>query len=367
MKKFIFSIVFSCFLMLFSCTVYGQDSSMELYDFSEIEKIIDGNQYNIDFESTMKELSTGESEGVFLDLFKGLMNNLLAELIYNKEIIVRIILMAVSLALINNLSLVFKNSQISETGFFAIYCMIITVLVSGFVAMSEMVVSVLNILLDFMNALIPSLMLAMSFMGAYTSQGGFCQIILMGIAIVEKMMIIVILPAINIYVVLMLVNSLVNEDYISKFAGLISGFVSWFNKTIFAIFMGLNIVQTMILPSVDEVKLKGLQKVTGLVPGANAVGDVFLGTGNVIKNAIGTTALIVVVVIVAVPVVKVMAFSLMYKVTTAIIQPISDKRVVTAVDSVAKGADLLYKTVIFCAGLFCISIAIMCIATNNLG
>lgn len=357
------------FVCVFGQRVYANESteSKELYDFSDIEKVLGKEEYDLDFEETMKQLSTGQSEGIFLGLFKDFFNTLLGELIYNKEIIIRIILLVISLALINNLSMVFKNSQISETGFFVIYCMVVTILVSGFMAMSEMISEVLQVLLDFMNALIPSLMLAMSFTGAYTSQGGFCQIILMGIVIVEKLIVVVILPAINIYVILMLVNSLVNEDYISKFAGLISSFVNWFNKTMLAIFTGVNMIQTMILPSVDEAKIKGFQKVASMVPGGGAVSDVFMGTSNVIKNAIGTTALIFVVVIVSVPVLKVMAFSCMYKITTAVIQPVSDKRVVSAVESVSKGAGLLYRTVIFCAGLFCITIAIMCIATNNLG
>ncbi len=351
-----------------STLVYAeeQDSWMDLYDFTEVEDVINDTEYNIDFEQTMKQLASGESEGIFLELFKWFANEIAGELIYNKEIVIKIILMAISLALLNNLSLVFKNGQISETGFFVIYCMIITILISGFSAMNEMVIQTLELLIRFMNALLPSMMLAMGVTGAYTSQGGFCQLILMAIVLVEKILVAVILPAINVYVVLMLVNSLVNEDYISKLASLIDSFVKWFVKTALAVFVGMNIIQSMILPAVDSVKIKGVQKLTSVV-GGNVIGDVMIGTGNIIKNAIGTAALIFVIIIVAVPVIKVLAFSAMYKVTAAIIQPVSDKRVITAVESVAKGAGLLYRIVVFCGMLFGITIAIMCIATGNLG
>ncbi len=374
MKKYILIWVLTAvFALTMSGKVHAQemgaDNSFDtsIFDFSDIEDVINDNDYNIDFESTMKELASGESEGIFLELFTKFFNGLLGEIIYNKEIVIKIILMAISLALINNLSAVFKNGQISETGFFAIYCMIITVLISGFVALSQMVMEALEMLLNFMTALIPSLMLAIGFTGAYTSQSGFCQLILIAITVVEKIMLVIILPAINIYVVLMLVNSLVNEDYISKLAGLIDSFVKWFIKTMLGVFTGMNLIQTMILPAIDGTKINGLQKITGMVPGANVATDMFIGTGNIIKNAIGTTALVFIVVIVAVPIIKILAFSAMYRVTGALIQPVSDKRVVKAVDSVAKGAGLLYKTVTFCAVLFGLSIAIMCIATNNLG
>lgn len=365
-KLFILNLIIMFFVICSAKIVFAEAEMEDIYDFSDIEKVINRNDYNMDFESTMEQLATGESEGIFLNLFKNFFNKLLGELIYNKEIIVKIILMTISLALINNLSIVFKNSQISETGFFIIYCMLVTILISGFMAVSEMVTEALKLLLNFMNALIPSLMLAMSFAGSYTSQGGFCQLILIAITIVERVIIAIILPLVNIYVLLMLVNSLVNEDYVSRFANLIDSFVKWFVKTMFAVFSGLNIIQSMVLPSIDSAKVKGVQKVVGMVKGADALSDVVLGTGNVIKNAIGTTALVFIIIIITVPVVKVLAFSCMYRLTAAVIQPVSDKRVIKAVETMARGASLLYKTVVFCAVMFGVSIAIMCIATNGM-
>ncbi len=367
MKKIFIVIVFVIFLLR-ADIIYAESSASlwDLYDFSEIEEVINGAEYELDFDEVVKELSGGESQGLFMEIFSNIISRLFAEMIYNKEVVVKIILMAICLAFLNNLSLVFKNGQISETGFFAIYCMVITVLVSGFVVMSDMIVKSVELLLQFMNALIPALMLSLSCAGAYTSQGGFCQIILIGIVLVEKALLTFILPLINVYVVLMLVNSLINEDYISRFAGLIEGFVKWFTKTMLAIFVGFNVVQGMLLPAVDGAKLKGLQKVTMAV-GGEIIGNVIWGMGNVIKNAIGTAAVIVVVVIVAIPIVKVMAFSAMYKFAAAIIQPVSDNRVVTAIDSVSKGAALLYKVAMFCGVMFGMTIAIMCVATNNMG
>ena len=174
------------------------------------------------------------------------------------------------------------------------------------------------------------------------------------------------MPVINIYVVLMLVNSLVNEDYVSKFAGLIESFVKWFTKTMLAVFTGLNIVQGMLSPSIDATKTKGFQKLAGLLKTGEIVNDVIYGTGNVIKNAIGTAAVVILAVIILVPLVKVLAYIAMYKFTAAIIQPVSDKRLITAVDSVAKGASMLYRILIFCGVLFALTIAIMCIVTNNM-
>ncbi len=337
-----------------------------IYDFSDIEKVLDGEKLSINFEETVASLATGESQGIFMDVFKDIFNQIFVELIYNQEVMVKIILLTICLAFLNNLSLVFKNGQISETGFFVIYCMIITIMLSGFIVLSQMIAELVGILIQFMNALIPAMMLALGFTGAYTSQSGFCQIIVLAMVLVEKILLTLIIPMINVYVVLMLVNSLVNEDYISKLAGLIESFVKWFIKSMLALFLGMNIIQGMISPSIDAAKLKGIEKLTSAI-GGNVVGNVVVGTSNIIKNAIGASAVIVIVIIVAIPIVKVLASVAMYRFTAAIIQPVSDKRVMTAVESVAKGASLLYKLAVFCGVLFGLSIAIMCVATNNVG
>jgi len=343
-----------------------QGFGMDIFDFSDIEKVIDSSGYTVNFTDTVNRLASGDSQGFFGQLFNSFINELMGELIFNKEVVIRIILMAISLALINNLSMVFKNGQIAQTGFFAIYCMVIILVVSGFLVISDVVAETIKMLINFMIALIPSLMLAFGFIGAYTSQAGYCQLLLIMMAVVENIIVKFILPVINIYVVLMLVNSLVNEDYVSKFAGLIESFVKWFTKTMLAVFTGLNIVQGMLSPSIDATKTKGFQKLADLLKTGQMVNDVIYGTGNVIKNAIGTAAVVILAVIILVPLVKVLAYIAMYKFTAAIIQPVSDKRLITAVDSVAKGASMLYRILIFCGVLFALTIAIMCIVTNNM-
>lgn len=340
----------------------------DIYDFSEIEEVLDKNSYDMSFSETVRELSGGNSKGIFYNMFMGFVNELTGELIYNKEVVIKVILMAISLALLNNLSAAFSNSRISETGFFIIYCMIITILMSGFMTLSQMIITVLDQLLKFMSALIPAFFLAMGIAGGYTSQGGFCQIILVTITAVEFIMKNIVVPAINMYVVLMLVNSLVNEDYVSKFAGLLESVVSWVIKTLLTVVTGLNLIQSMILPAIDSAGTGRIRKLAGLIPGVSAgtdaVSEIIMGTGNVIKNAMGGATLIFIIIIIAFPVVKTLAFIFMYKVAAAVVQPVSDKRVICAIESVSRGATLLYRTIIACGILFALSIAIMCISTN---
>ena len=77
------------------------------------------------------------------------------------------------------------------------------------------------------------------------------------------------------------------------------------------------------------------------------------------------TALIFIVILVLIPVVKLLVSCLMYKITAAIIQPISDKRVTSSVEVMAKGTNMLYKIVLSCGLMFFLTIGIVCLGTGR--
>ena len=89
-----------------------------------------------------------------------------------------------------------------------------------------------------------------------------------------------------------------------------------------------------------------------------------VGSGVLIKNGIGAAALVVILVLCAVPVVKLTVLTLMYRLAAAVIQPISDPRMVRCVSSVGDGIQMLLKTACSAALLFFITIALVCSFTN---
>jgi stage III sporulation protein AE len=91
-----------------------------------------------------------------------------------------------------------------------------------------------------------------------------------------------------------------------------------------------------------------------------------MGAGTLIKNAIGVTGLVVIVLICVIPLIKLIITMLIYKVGVAIVQPISDKRVITCISGAANAAGLLVYVVSIAAVLFMVTIAILA-ATTSIG
>ena len=113
----------------------------------------------------------------------------------------------------------------------------------------------------------------------------------------------------------------------------------------------------------------GYRKLFGLIPGIGSSVDSFVdivaGSSTLIKNCIGGAALVIIILLVVLPVVKLLVTCLMYKITAAIIQPISDKRVTSSVEVMSKGTSMLYRIVLSCGLMFFLTIGIVCLGTGR--
>ena len=89
-----------------------------------------------------------------------------------------------------------------------------------------------------------------------------------------------------------------------------------------------------------------------------------LGTAVLIKNGIGMAGAAVMIAICAIPIVQMALMTLMYKLTAALVQPVSDKRITGCISSVSQGYELLMKVVFSTGLLFLLTIAVVTASTS---
>ena len=113
------------------------------------------------------------------------------------------------------------------------------------------------------------------------------------------------LPLIKVYVLLILAGNLSREPLISRMTSFLESGIRWTLKTVTGLFLGLQLIQSMILPFADSVKRAGIQKAVSLIPGigsgAEAVLQVAVGSGVLLKNTMGGAAVAVLVILAAAP------------------------------------------------------------------
>ena len=92
--------------------------------------------------------------------------------------------------------------------------------------------------------------------------------------------------------------------------------------------------------------------------------EVVLGTAVLLKNGIGVAGAVICVIICMSPVVQMTVVTLMYKFVAALVQPISDKRIVECISGMADGTTVLLKVLLTSCTLFLITIAVVAVTTT---
>lgn len=91
----------------------------------------------------------------------------------------------------------------------------------------------------------------------------FYQMVLLVIAAVQWLFLVILLPLIQVYVCLQLVNSLSREVFCQKAAELLETILEWSMRTLLGVVIGIHMIQGLVLPMVDSVKSAALR---GLYP-----------------------------------------------------------------------------------------------------
>jgi stage III sporulation protein AE len=220
-----------------------------------------------------------------------------------------------------------------------------------------------------MKALVPAYLISVGFVTGSTTSLMYYEAALMLITAVDFIIIKIVIPLINFYLVVTLANNLSKEDMLSKLAGLFSSAINWLLKSLLAAVIGFSAIQGLIVPVADQVKRSALFKASEAIPGVGgalgSVTETVLGAGVLLKNAIGVTGLIVIISICAVPFLKLLMITVIYKVGCATLQPISDKRMVECVNASAKSAGMLLQSVFVGAVLFLLSITIVAVSSGG--
>ncbi len=323
----------------------------------------------LDFKETVMGIISGD-----LAFSAKLLNHLVADQLgyafrTSRDNLVHMLIIAVIAAVFSNFSRMFKNRQISDVSFYAMYLLLITLTLSSFHVVLRWVSEGISDLTSFMGVFCPLYFLAVAVAKGSVTSVAFYNLVLFLIFLTEFLILNLLLPLIHIYMIVKVLNYLSEEDYLSKFAELIEMAVSWSLKTLLACIVGINIIQGLISPAVDSVKRSAITRGAEAIPG---IGDIIggmaelaLGTAVLVKNGIGMAGAVICVALCVVPLAQIACIVVLYKLAAAVIQPVSDKRVVGCVETVGEGCRLLLNVVFTTALLFLLTIVIVSAVTGN--
>lgn len=344
-------------------------SQLDELDFSGLDQVLEEQELSpqFDFRQLVQQLMEGE-EIDKASLVQGLLDLFFQEVGQSKSYMIQIILLVSAFALLYQFANVFENAAVTEISFYIVYMILLALLMKSFLLISDILGESLNRMLDFMRALMPAFCLSMVFSAGTITATAFYEMTLLLIYVIEAALIYGAVPAVHVYLVLELMNHLTKEEMISRLTGLIKGMVEWLLKFLFTLVIGINVVQGLLTPVIDTFKSSTLARTAGMLPGfgnsINAVAEIMVGSGIIIKNSVGMAGILMLVLLCAGPLLKVGIMTLIYKLAAAVIQPIADARLSGCISGMGEGARLMGKILVTANVMLLVTIALVTAATT---
>lgn len=323
---------------------------------------------NMDIRTYVKDfISTGNGKATFKTVSKGILGFIFKEMTENLKLMISLIVISIICSLLTNLESAFSNNSISNIAYYACYSLIIIIIVKGFYIDAKYARETIYNLTNFMAALMPVLIVLLSSVGGITEAAFMDPVILSVINLDARIFVDFIIPIIFIGFVLQFVNNLSENYKISKLIGIVNKSSVIIQGAVMTIFIGIITIRGITSKTMDQVAAKTAKfAVDNFVPVvgkclSDAVSTV-AGYSLLLKNAVSFLGLIVVIAIVISPIIKIFVMAFMYKLTAALIEPISDKRIVDSISGAGDSLILINSTLICISIMFFIMISIVAAA-----
>ena len=337
-------------------------------DFSEISSFLEETgEVRVSFEDVVEALLGGgeipyEKVG---DYIRNLIFDGFAE---NQNLVIMLIVVSLAFSILKNYAKNFSNSYLSEICFLMCYSFMMVLLLKSFSVMHETVLQTSETMTTFMKLLVPTYCMAISFSLNINSSAAVYTLIFTAIYLVEWLIRYLLVPLVQVYVIVEFLNHLMEEERFHRLSVLIADLVRLILKTAVAFVLGINLIQGMIAPAMDRLTENTVAKTIQMVPGIGNVvsnmGQIFLSSALVIKNCIGAAALLILILLCVIPFCKMFFLALLYKFLSAVIEPVSDKRLSGGMNGIANGGMLYLKILNTCLMMFFLTIALSSAATG---
>lgn len=347
-------------------------SGLSELDFSSVDEFLGRNglrESGFSFEELLKTLLKGEFMEAFSQMAGGIRDSLFAELSSGTGLMAQVLLVSMAGAVFSCFSGIFSGGQVSEAAFYVTFLLLFSLLASSFYTSIAVAEGAVRGTLGLMKALAPGYFMAVAFTGGSLSAAAGCEWTLLSITAVEWLLSVFLLPLSRVYILLVLAGHMTREDLFSRMTILIRRIMEWSLKTLTGIVLGFHLLQGMVLPYADSIKNVSIQRLLSVIPGvgqgASAISQMVLGSGILIKNTVGAAAAVTLLVITAVPILKLILFAALYHGLAAVAEPVCDRRIVACISDMGKGNQLLLCVVVTSLFLFVISIGVICITSNT--
>lgn len=381
-NPFKISILMISIIFLLSGMTFAQeeidiiDEQISKLDFSQVEELL--NSMNRDVEEFIPEFTIDNLINLiknkdinysFKSFFAGVFNYFFKEIIANSQLLAKLIILAVLLAILQNLQSAFEKDNISKLAYSVCYLILIGIIINSFMIALSLGKQTINDMVNFLHAILPLLLSLLVALGGFASAAVFHPIIFMTVSGVGTLIRDILLPLIFLSSILIVVNNITDTFKVSRMSGLLREISIGLLGFFLSIFLGVIIIQGAGAAVADGVSIRTAKFATKnffpIVGGifADAL-DMVIGCSLLIKNSIGTFGVIVVFLICIFPMIKIISIMVIYKIASALVEPLGETKIVKCLNDVGNSLTMIFICVSAVAMMLFIAITIIIGAGN---
>ncbi|WP_062198512.1 stage III sporulation protein AE [Massilibacterium senegalense] len=348
-------------------------AQLEALPLETLEK--EWNEWKKGYEQSMPELS----DLSFVDLMHGsfsfqqmitlVVHLFFAEWVGQGKLLVVLITLLLLSALLKLLHQSFASNHIHPITYMCMFILLFVTVLESFKQTIQLVISSIDAMVSMMIAFVPLFLSLMLSTGQIVSATLFHPLLIFFLNFmsfsVQKLFVPLLLLA-SFFHLFSLLSSHTNT---LKLAILIRQTVFTLLSVFFAIFLGMTSIRGAAASIGDGVALKTVKFMTGnFIPVLGKffteAADTVLSTSMLVKNTIGIAGLLFIVWILLFPVIKIGVIAIMYRVSSALLQPIGEVKMIECVDVAGKYILYFLVLLLFVSFLFFFLLSIMIISGN---
>lgn len=336
---FILSATYSYCTEIDDETMKSQQDTFGITSFIENAKQYTGEFFeDINIKDVFNSAVKGEIDNS--TIYKKILNLLGDEVKNGIKTLTSILVIIIIHSILKSISESLENDNISKLIYYVQYIAIVTIIMSNFADIINLVKQTTTSLVGFMNTLIPILISLMLYTGSITTTSVLQPIILFMINFIGNMVEDILIPLILIITSISIISKISDNVQVEKISKFLKSSTIWFLGIILTIFVGIVSLEGTLSSSIDGITAKTAKSiVSSAVPIVGKIlGDVIdsvLGCGVILKNATGFLGVIIIIGICILPILKLAILSFSYKLVASVSGIVADGKIVKLLEEIS--------------------------------
>lgn len=312
--------------------IQTQKDSVNIGKFIEEAKKYTSNVFDdIDFSELLNSAITGNIDNK--ELGKGILKVVGKETLNSVRTIASIMIVIIIHSILKSISEGLENQGIAKISYYVQYILIVTLIMSNFSQVINMVKDSVNTLIAFSNTLIPLLFTLVLTTGNMISANLLQPVLLFMVTFIGNFISNIIIPMVLASTVLGIVSKISEYVQLDKLSKFFKSSVVWILGVVLTLFVSLVSVEGSLSSSVDGITAKTAKAaVSSFIPVVGKIlgdaVDTVIGCTSILKNAVGIVGVIVILGICITPIIKLVLLMTTYYIGSAICEPIADAKIV---------------------------------------